>query len=72
MELIELKTSKEFTLSNLNCKLLITKIITRNSGRIQHIGENHYKFIVEDTFYEFMLNDMQDSRLLSSVVAANL
>lgn len=68
MELIELKTSKEFTLSNLNCKLLITKIITRRSGRIQHIGENHYKFITEDTFYEFMLNDMQDSKLLTSML----
>lgn len=68
MELIELKTSKDFTLSNLNCKLLITKIITRRSGRIQHIGENHYKFIAEDTFYEFMLNDMQDSRLLTSML----
>ncbi len=68
MELMELKTSKEFTLSNLNCKLLIAKIITRNSGRIQHIGENHYKFIAEDTFYEFMLNDMQDSKLLTSML----
>lgn len=68
MELIELKTSKDFTLSNLNCKLLITKIITRNSGRIQHIGENHYKFIAEDAFYEFMLNDTQDSRLLTSML----
>ncbi len=65
---MELKTSKEFTLSNLNCKLLIAKIITRNSGRIQHIGENHYKFIAEDTFYEFMLNDMQDSKLLTSML----
>ena len=47
---------------------MITKIITRSSGRIQHIGENHYKFITEDTFYEFMLNDMQDSKLLTSML----
>lgn len=68
MELLELKTSKDFTLTNLKCKLLINKIITRRSGRIQHIGENHYKFIAEDIFYEFILNDMQDSKLLTSML----
>ena len=55
MKLLDLKTSKDFTLSNLKCKLLIEKKILNDSGRIQHIGENHYKFITQDEYYEFML-----------------
>ena len=68
MKLLDLKTSKDFTLSNLKCKLLIEKKILNDSGRIQHIGENHYKFITQDEYYEFMLLDLQDARLLTSML----
>ncbi len=68
MKLLDLKTSKDFTLSDLKCKLLIAKKILNDSGRIQHIGENHYKFITKDEYYEFMLLDLQDARLLTSML----
>lgn len=71
MKLLDLKTSKDFTLSDLKCKLIIIKNILNDSGRIQHIGENHYKFITENEYYEFSLLDLQDARLLTIYSAIN-
>ena len=68
MKLLDLKTSKDFTLSDLKCKLIIAKRILNDSGRIQHIGENHYKFITANEYYEFMILDLQDARLLTSML----
>lgn len=68
MKLLDLKTSKDFTLSDLKCRLLIPKMILHDSGRVQHIGENRFKFITKDEFYEFSVIDTQDARLLTSML----
>jgi superfamily I DNA and/or RNA helicase len=65
MKLIDFKTNEEFTFSNLRCKLLISKKILGDSGRIQLMEDNHYKLIMGDATYEFKVLDEQDSRMLS-------
>lgn len=65
MKLIDFKTNEDFTFSNLRCSLLISKKILGDSGRIQLIGDNHYKLIMGESIYEFTISDSQDSAALS-------
>lgn len=65
MKLIDFKTNVEFTFSDLRCKLLISKKILSDSGRIQLMEENHYKLIMGDYTYEFTVLDEQDGRMLA-------
>lgn len=65
MKLIDFKTNEEFTFSDLRCKLLISKKILDDSGRIQLMKENHYKLIMRDYTYEFTVLDEQDARMLA-------
>ena len=52
MKLIDFKTNEDFTFTNLKCSLLISKKILGDSGRIQFMGDNHYKLII--TTYRFL------------------
>lgn len=65
MKLMDFKTNKDFTFSNLRCSLLISKKILGDSGRIQLMGDNHYKLIMGDSIYDFTIPDAQDSAALS-------
>ena len=65
MKLIDFKTNEDFTFSDLRCSLLISKKILGYSGRIQLMGDNHYKLIMGESIYEFTIPDLQDSAALS-------
>ena len=65
MKLIDFKTNEDFTFSDLRCSLLISKKILGDSGRIQLMGDNHYKLIMGESIYEFTIPDSQDSSALS-------
>lgn len=65
MKLIDFKTNEEFTFLDLRCKLLISKKILNDSGRIQLMEEKRYKLIVGDYIYEFTVLDEQDARMLA-------
>lgn len=65
MKLIDFKTNEDFTFSDLRCSLLISKKILGDSGRIQLMGDNHYKLIMGEYIYEFTIPDSQDSAALS-------
>lgn len=65
MKLIDFKTNENFTFSSMRCRLLISKKILEDSGRIQFMGENHYKLIMGENVYEFSVQDEQDSRALA-------
>lgn len=65
MKLKDFKTNEEFTFSGLRCKLLISKKILNDSGRIQLIAENHYKLITGNYIYEFTVLEEQDARMLA-------
>lgn len=65
MKLIDFKTNEDFTFSNLRCKLLISKKIIGDSGRVRLMEENHYKLVMGDSTYEFSILDRQDACLLS-------
>lgn len=65
MKLIDFKTNEDFTISDIRCKLRISKKILSDSGRIQLMGENHYKLIMGDFVYEFLIIDDLDARMLA-------
>lgn len=65
MKLIDFKTNEDFTCSDIRCKLLMSKKILNYSGRIQLMGENHYKLIMGDYVYEFKVIDDRDARMLA-------
>lgn len=66
MRLIDFKTNKDFTYTDIRCKLRIKRKFEDDSGRVRLTGENRWGLIMRNGVYEFEIADERDVRMLAN------